>query len=888
MNKLSSQLGNAIQQVHGDTRLPIPKLPIVLTADNIKECASNMNILALLETALDDWCNIIQSIILQCQESLKNNCNIFKITISFFKYCLKKKRKRNGGKNALYPRKSVIYGHITAEGPLSEITFWRTRYGMLSGLWEQLTTHDFRNMVKVLEYSNTTKVQLFSMHLKELFHLYTESKDNVKFLSTLERHFKNIESGDLLTMIETIPSMLNALRMGRKNGTLMDLIAVEISESVARKINIRTIFNHVPEKVMQLVDNAKRVLHLWYMTINLRAFVFILTTYTAKICNDLYKVAEVLAQFNKFLGPRLKEITKDSKEIDQLTYKVDLLKKPFVNLSFSTFDRRYNNNWEQIMKSFWDEVNEIEERSKTLIDTSFQKLRSAEGAFNLLQDFKNIECRKSIQQQMMLKFSDILVHYRKEIDLIKSIFDNNKLNPPVSKDQPPIAGAISWSRSLYAKIKHVVIRFQEAKDLYNSPEFQVVKDHYLGVAKEIVQFEEDLIDMKKKDKITILCVYNSIKYFTTECGRKSPENQCIDRYKENSYGGDNPNGSNSGTKMQSQLLRTQTHCRTTSQLSSAIFRMSVSKVASINNSKQEGIASFVNVTRSKISRSGGSVWKDAFLSNNNRKTSANDTNSSLTNHQLTLSSDLSKIEQTSWQERRLEPVLSIKSKKNLPEKILTGDLRAIEVNGEKHLPPELNDLLFNFTDAVLLLNYREHMIIKNCNKFYEVVRECIFEWMTIHKQTDAKLNPPCNSLAHHIEETLEEWMTLTQMLEMKVNFAPELFEIVRESKYLDRMGFEICDSAMKILLQEQKFITAIDKLQEMLDSYELVCEPLQFYERCAVRRCFKNLLAFFRPGFIHLNWNSLGISTFIETCIKAIQDFNVHKNVLYFFNKLKN
>ena len=161
----------------------------------------------------------------------------------------------------------MIQGHITAEGPMSEINFWRSRNAMLSGLWEQLTRPEFKFMIKVLELSNGIRIQPFSMQLKELLHLYTEAKDNVKFLTTLERHFKNIESGNLTTMIETIPSMLNALRMvwiisrhynsDEKMVPLMDLIAIEIAEKVAAKINIRTIFNYSPEDAMDIILKGK-------------------------------------------------------------------------------------------------------------------------------------------------------------------------------------------------------------------------------------------------------------------------------------------------------------------------------------------------------------------------------------------------------------------------------------------------------------------------------------------------------------------------------------------------------------------------------------------------------------------------------------------------------
>ena len=61
------------------------------------------------------------------------------------------------------------------------------------------------------------------------------------------------------------------------------------------------------------------------------------------------------------------------------------------------------------------EVVSIENEAKTFIDESFRKLRSAEGAFELLLKFKHIRSREAINAQMMSKFSDILQTYEREV-----------------------------------------------------------------------------------------------------------------------------------------------------------------------------------------------------------------------------------------------------------------------------------------------------------------------------------------------------------------------------------------------------------------------------------------------------------------------------------------
>ena len=67
------------------------------------------------------------------------------------------------------------------------------------------------------------------------------------------------------------------------------------------------------------------------------------------------------------------------------------------------------------MEWFNREVQSIEGEAKHFIDESFKTLRSAEGAFDMLLNFKHIRSREAINSQMMKKFNDILLQYGKEV-----------------------------------------------------------------------------------------------------------------------------------------------------------------------------------------------------------------------------------------------------------------------------------------------------------------------------------------------------------------------------------------------------------------------------------------------------------------------------------------
>ncbi len=120
------------------------------------------------------------------------------------------------------------------------------------------------------------------------------------------------------------------------------------------------------------------------------------------------------------------------------------------------------------MDRFQREVKLIEEEANNFIDESFKSLRSAEGTFDMLHKFKNIHTRDAINTTMMKKFNEILKAFEKEVDEINELFEENRGSPPISKSQPPVAGAITWSRSLFQRIKHTVLRFQTKKELIDS------------------------------------------------------------------------------------------------------------------------------------------------------------------------------------------------------------------------------------------------------------------------------------------------------------------------------------------------------------------------------------------------------------------------------------
>jgi dynein heavy chain, axonemal len=170
MAKFEQQIRQVVQQVQGDVRLDIPSV----TISDPDQSAEDYEVVSQLERALAEWSEVVA-------ESVEGEHQ-------------KVARKIN-------------------RSPLGEIEFWRERSTSLSALYEQINMPRVQAMLQVLKITENPYLNTFNFHFGELTKLFMEAKDNVKFLTTLERHFKYLTDGSFSVISDGMFSMLNGLKM---------------------------------------------------------------------------------------------------------------------------------------------------------------------------------------------------------------------------------------------------------------------------------------------------------------------------------------------------------------------------------------------------------------------------------------------------------------------------------------------------------------------------------------------------------------------------------------------------------------------------------------------------------------------------------------------------
>jgi dynein heavy chain len=194
--------------------------------------------------------------------------------------------------------------------------------------------------------------------MKNLNKNTSEAKESVKFLTTLERQFKNLASEEGFSVIqETIPSLMNGLKMAwiisrnynnvDKMQELISLITDEIADKIQNTIKVKQLFSLTEKSETQLntsrdlIIQGKRILESWDSEFErtkvsmdeeqLERWEFHpkpiaeRCKYMVNILRDLLHITESMKKFLVFLGPNLKSVTGNSEGIDKLTVEVKAL-----------------------------------------------------------------------------------------------------------------------------------------------------------------------------------------------------------------------------------------------------------------------------------------------------------------------------------------------------------------------------------------------------------------------------------------------------------------------------------------------------------------------------------------------------------------------------------
>ncbi|NXO29922.1 DYH10 protein, partial [Cisticola juncidis] len=346
-------------------------------------------------------------------------------------------------------------------GPLAEIDLWRERNATFSALTEQIKLPEVQKVLEILQEADSEFTGDLQIVFSDLKKHQMEAQDSADFLSTLKCHLKSLSTGPGAEVLSSaIPSLLNGLRLvwimsrgyskEERMGPFLERISWEISARARRVVDLQTLFKQDIAAAKKRITEAKNTLEHWkkcYFTTCIQVEesgskgywkfdvkrLFEKTDYMVLICQDLYDIFQVTEELYNIFIPELTTVSENPKAIEELRREVNIIISPLEDLSFDPFSMETARDWGFVMEEFREDVT---------------------------------------------------------VEIVKQIFVQNLKDPPRYKNHPPVAGAISWSRSLSQRIQRTLTRFQEEEELLASERGKEVKQMSLQVVKKMEEYED--------------------------------------------------------------------------------------------------------------------------------------------------------------------------------------------------------------------------------------------------------------------------------------------------------------------------------------------------------------------------------------------------------------
>ncbi|XP_074653701.1 dynein axonemal heavy chain 8-like [Tubulanus polymorphus] len=444
-------------------------LSCVKTAGDCITSAANPDIVGKLETLVSTWCKQIEQVLAESEQMRKE---------------------------------------ADDTGPLAELEHWRQLTVRFNSILEQIKSHECRVVINILNIAKSKVMKMWKDLDSRITDSANEARDNVKYLYTLEKFCEPIYRCDPVSMTESIPSLINAIRM---------------IHSISRYYNTSERMTSLFIKVTnQMVTACKTYIHgdgttrIWEQSrddliVKLNHCIGLYRDYQLAFqrCKKKIELTPgdrpfdfsemyIFGKFDAFCK-RLEKIMKlldtitvyevltdcNIEGIEPMTNKfqqifTNVKKKPYDILDHRKLD--FDNDF----SDFRRQVGDLEFMLQSFMDKCFERIPSSLQALKLLSRFERLNIPNLNVDE---KYRAILLYFGGEIETIRKLYQRHKEEPPIPRDMPPVAGKISWARQLFRKIQEPMDIFVENGSVLKGDEAKRIIRNYNRVARVLVDFE---------------------------------------------------------------------------------------------------------------------------------------------------------------------------------------------------------------------------------------------------------------------------------------------------------------------------------------------------------------------------------------------------------------
>ncbi|XP_034058618.1 dynein heavy chain 5, axonemal isoform X2 [Gymnodraco acuticeps] len=393
-------------------------------------------------------------------------------------------------------------------GPRAELDHWKKRMSRFNYLLDQLKSPDVKAVLGVLLMAKSKIIKSWRELDSRITDSANEAKDNVKYLYSLEKFCDPLYNSDPVSMVDAIPGLINAIMMihsiSRYYNTSEKITSLFVKVTnqmiTACKAYITNISsNSIWDQPQQVVaDKIKAAIHLnqeyqryfhktkekLEKTPSERQFDFSEMYIFGKFDTFQRRLNKILEMFSTISTySALQDSKIEGLEIMATRFQAIVLNMKKKHYSF--LDQRrtdFDVDYEEFCKS----TSELHNQLKSFMDSTFEKIQNTERALSVLKKFERLGIPDLGIDE---KYQRILQNYGRDIEMISRIYMKQKLEPPIGRDMPLVAGRIMWARQLSSRIQGPMDLFQQHPGVLSTPEAKRVIRNFNRVAMVLLEFE---------------------------------------------------------------------------------------------------------------------------------------------------------------------------------------------------------------------------------------------------------------------------------------------------------------------------------------------------------------------------------------------------------------
>ncbi|GAB1603059.1 dynein axonemal heavy chain 5 [Argonauta hians] len=372
---------------------------------------------------------------------------------------------------------------------------------------EQIKSKKVKTVVGVLQVAKSKSLKRWKELDGRITDAANEAKDNVKYLYTLEKFFGSLIKCNPVTIVEHIPSLINAVRMiycisqyyntsERMTSLFVKITNQMIATCKAYLLNdVSRIWDHKREVLIPMLRNCiflneKYQEHFQKTKQRLQAnplekqFEFSENYIFGKFdafCKRLERINDMVNLITAFSV--LQDIRIEG--IDSIVVKYKSIVESVKKRNYDILDHR-KTEFDQDYTDFLSQTDSIRNAIQHFVHGWMERPLPTAKAIELLLKFELI---KDSKLDLSEHYHTLLRHYNKDLEAVRKLYQKQKIDPAIARNMPPLSGRIHWVRHLYRQIEEPIKLFRNKPDILKHPDAQSIISSYNKMASVLLEFE---------------------------------------------------------------------------------------------------------------------------------------------------------------------------------------------------------------------------------------------------------------------------------------------------------------------------------------------------------------------------------------------------------------